>query len=210
MSDSVYDPYGNRYISKRFRGKRPQFIHVQRVERPGLLRQRDAFECCKIELGDNERAGEVAVHLANLPFGEVGDKDFVAVHEVKKVYGALLLTKDVAHDKIREKPFDFVLNGRNGFLLELLLVFWVFDLPEGSNHWIGNTQYNPFSVFVVYEKSKYSQERSGSLLKKCRDRIVENALHPRSPGVAPHAFKRSYDGLEPRAAHGRGGRAQGC
>src|SRR5437764_3754376 len=72
MSDSVYDPYGNRYISKRFRGKRPQFIHVQRVERPGLLRQRDAFECCKIELGDNERAGEVAVHLANLPFGEVG------------------------------------------------------------------------------------------------------------------------------------------
>ena len=75
------------------RGKRVNFIRIQRVEGPGFLRQRDAPQCRKIKLGDNERAGKVAIHAANFAFGEVGSKDFIVVHEIEKVYGAFLLTR---------------------------------------------------------------------------------------------------------------------
>src|ERR671918_12986 len=122
---------------------------MQGVEGPGLFRERDALQGCQIKLVDDEGAGEVAVDLPDLPFGEVSDKDLLTVHEVEKVDGACSLAEDVAHDRARQKSLDLVLYRGDSLLLQLLLIFRVLDFPIGANHRVAKIFGDPLPVRIV-------------------------------------------------------------
>ena len=68
--------------------------------------------------------------MAKLSFGQIGDEQPAIVHDEADIHFGLHLPQNVANHRVQKELADFVLDRRDGFPLETLVVILILLGPE--------------------------------------------------------------------------------
>lgn len=74
--------------------------------------------------------------MAQLALGQIRDEKPSGIHDEWDVHFSPDLAENISNDGVQEELTEFVLDRRNCFALETLVVAGVFVLPKVPNEWI--------------------------------------------------------------------------
>lgn len=148
---------------------------------------------CELELGDEQRADQVGLVVADLALGEVGDEDPAFVHDKRYAHLVPHLADDVADDRGEEQLTGLVLDRSYGLTHEARLPALVFVLPEVAEEWIVDLIYHPLPISRVGEQAVESEESGVWAMRQRGDSIVQDVFESRPPAFMPETFEGAHD-----------------
>src|SRR6185436_2455622 len=90
----------------------------------------------KLKLRGEERAKQIGLLMAEAALGEVGDEQSPVVHDERNTHLGFNLAENVADHWIHEKLPNLILNRRNGFAPEPLVIAFILVCPKGADEWV--------------------------------------------------------------------------
>jgi hypothetical protein len=147
-ADAVLPQLG-KHIGHRERGEILELVEIA-VERPaarciGFL----PAECGKTDRRDEKTAEKGRGVLANLPLGEVHQKDFAFVHDSADVDRLLGCSEDPVERGVRQERADLILNRSNSVGAHSVRVFFILMFPERTHLGVFDVADDLFAKWLI-------------------------------------------------------------
>jgi len=117
--------------------------------------------------------------------GQVGEQDAPIAHEFDEVQTRTLLADNVAHHRVGYEGAELVEGRRHGFALQGLGVARVLLGPELRDNRITDRRGDLLPQPLIGQEPVEEQKRGPRIRRDREDRVAQNVLEPRAPGVGP-------------------------